>query len=201
MNLFQHSSGKRLAADLEWLNEPEEWFVENGEVCMTVPPASDFFIDPAGAAVKASAPFLHTRITGDFSITAQVHVEMKEQYDSGCLMVRANETTWAKVCFEYFEEQPSILSVVTRGHSDDCVSAPIHVTKPYLRLARVGCSFAFHYSQDGEKWKLVRYFGMDCPEEIQVGLVAQSPIGQGTQVTFSGVRLQQGLEGSILHVQ
>ncbi|CAI6016824.1 hypothetical protein PAECIP112173_00095 [Paenibacillus sp. JJ-100] len=201
MNLFEHSSGKRLSKDLEWLNEPEDWCIKNGEVCITVPPASDFFIDPAGAAVKESAPFLHTTITGDFSITTQVQVEMKEQYDSGCLMVRASNTIWSKVCFEYFEEQPSILSVVTRGHSDDCVSAPVNVTKPYLRIARTGHSFAFHYSQDGEKWKLVRYFRMECPEEVQVGVVAQSPIGEGTRVTFSNVRLQQGLEGSILQVE
>ena len=126
---------------------------------------------------------------------------LKEQYDSGCLMVRASDTIWAKVCFEYFEEQPSILSVVTRGYSDDCVSAPVHVTKPYLRIARTGHSFAFHYSQDGEKWKLVRYFRMECPEEVQVGVVAQSPIGEGTRVTFGNVRLQQGLEGSILQVE
>ncbi|MGO4530545.1 DUF1349 domain-containing protein [Paenibacillus sp. 2TAF8] len=200
MNLFEHSEGKRLSANLEWLNEPEEWSIDNGEVSITVPPASDFFIDPAGAAVNESAPFLHTKITGDFSIVAQVDVEMKEQYDSGCLMVRANGTTWAKVCFEYFEEQPSILSVVTRGDSDDCVSSPVHVTKPYLRLARAGRSFAFHYSENGEKWKLVRYFGMDCPQEIQVGIVAQSPIGQGTKVNFSSVQLQSGLNGSILQV-
>ncbi|MGE6575446.1 DUF1349 domain-containing protein [Paenibacillus xylanexedens] len=200
-NLFEQCSGQLLSANLGWLNEPADWSIEDGKVTITVSPISDFFIDPGGDPVKASASFLHTIIKGDFSIVTQVQVDMKEQYDSGCLMVMVDDTNWAKVCFEYFEEQPSILSVVTRGNSDDCVSAPVDVNKPYLRVARAGNSFAFHYSQDGEKWKLVRYFGLDCPEEIKVGIVAQSPIGQGTTVTFTDVQLQHGVTGSVRRVK
>lgn len=201
MNLFEQCSGQTLSSNLQWLNEPAEWFIQDGVVTITVPPVSDFFIDPAGAVVKASAPYLHTVIKGDFSIVARVEVDMREQYDSGCLMIMADDVHWAKVCFEFFEGQPSILSVVTRENSDDCVSSPVDVNRPYLRIARAGNSFAFHYSQDGEKWKLVRYFGMDCPDEIKVGIVAQSPVGQGSRSTFTEVQLQYGVDTDIRNVK
>jgi len=34
---------------------------------------------------------------------------------------------------------------------------------------------------------MVRYFYLDCSEKIKVGIVAQSPIGQGCNVKFEFV--------------
>ena len=68
-NLFEHCSGQTLSANLRWLNEPADWSIEDGKVTITVSPISDFFIDPGGEPVKDSAPFLHTIVKGDFSIT------------------------------------------------------------------------------------------------------------------------------------
>lgn len=200
MNLFEGCFEKALSSDLKWINEPQEWGFQDGRLVIEAPAGGDFFLDPGGSAPKNSAPFLYTNVSGDFRLTTQVSVDMKEQYDSGCLMIMAKEDYWAKVCFEFFEEEPSILSVVTRGTSDDCVSAPTGVSVPYLSIARAGNSFAFHYSKDGQRWKLVRYFGLDCPRDIQIGIVAQSPIGQGCQVIFESLELQHGVDGDIREV-
>lgn len=56
-NLFEHCSGQTLSANLGWLNEPTDWSIEDGKVTITVSPISDFFIDPGGEPVKASAHF------------------------------------------------------------------------------------------------------------------------------------------------
>ncbi|MDQ0114545.1 DUF1349 domain-containing protein [Paenibacillus harenae] len=198
MNLFEGCYEKTLSSNLHWINEPSHWtFQADGSLSVAAPAIADFFIDPSGETRKASAPYLYTLQKGDFSVVTRVGVEMKQQYDSGCLMIMADDRNWAKVCFEFFDDQPSILSVVTRNTSDDCVSSPVEVKQPYLRAARSGNCFAFHYSLDGEHWKLVRYFGMDCPEEIKVGVAAQAPISDGCQARFEQLAIAAASSGDI----
>ncbi|WP_138754511.1 DUF1349 domain-containing protein [Paenibacillus sinopodophylli] len=198
MNVFEDCSERALSSDLQWLNEPSHWgFNADHSLSISAPAIADFFIDPSGATYKDSAPYLYTLIKGDFSIVTRVNVEMKQLYDSGCLMLMADDRNWAKVCFEFFDNHPSILSVVTRNTSDDCVSSPLEVQQPYLRAARSGNCFAFHYSLDGQQWKLVRYFGMDFPEEIKVGVAAQAPISEGCQVRFQHLAITAGTIGDI----
>ncbi|GGH09545.1 DUF1349 domain-containing protein [Paenibacillus segetis] len=201
MNLFEGSYGKSLPSSFHWLNEPSNWtFQSDHSLSVAAPAIADFFNDPSGETNKASAPYLYTLLKGDFSVVTRVSVEMKQQYDSGCLMLMADDRTWAKVCFEFFDNFPSILSVVTRNTSDDCVSSQVEVQQPYLRAARSGNCFAFHYSLDGQHWILVRYFGMDCPEEIRVGVAAQAPISEGCQVWFEHFTIVTETTGDIRNV-
>jgi hypothetical protein len=53
-----------------------------------------------------------------------------------------------------------IVSVVTRGVSDDCNSQTVEGGEVWLRLARANGVFAFHASRDGERWELVRFFAL-----------------------------------------
>lgn len=46
-------------------------------------------------------------------------------------------------------------------------------------------------AEDGEDWRLIRYFGMKCPSGIVAGVVAQSPKGDGCQVHFDYLLLSQ----------
>ncbi|WP_239617986.1 DUF1349 domain-containing protein [Cohnella mopanensis] len=198
MNLFDNCHEKLLSSELNWLNEPNNWgFDANQSLAISAPANADFFIDPSGETIKSSAPFLYTIVPGDFTLTTRVGVDMKHQYDSGCLMVMSDDQHWAKLCYEFFGNKRSILSVVTNNTSDDCISGKVDSLKPYLRIARAGNCFAFHYSLDGEQWELVRYFGMDCTAELKVGIVAQSPIGEGCLVQFDYLHLIQSSNGDI----
>ena len=59
-------------------------------------------------------------------------------------------SSWAKLCFEYSpQREPMVVSVVTRGLSDDCNSFVVDGATVWLRIARVGSAFAFHASTDG----------------------------------------------------
>ncbi|WP_342417408.1 DUF1349 domain-containing protein [Paenibacillus sp. FSL R10-2782] len=198
MNVFERFSGKALPAEWSWMHEPAVWGTDDSNFLhVSAPPQADFFRDPSGAAIKSSAPFLHTTLEGDFTIWTRVRVDMKQPYDSGCLMIMADDAHWAKVCFEYFENTPSILSVVTRNTSDDCISGTMDVSNPYLRVARAGNCFAFHYSSDGQHWKLARYFGLEVPKELKVGVVAQSPVGEGCDVIFEALTVENHVSGDI----
>ena len=67
-----------------------------------------------------------------------------------------------------------VVSVVTRGVSDDCNSFVVDGTSVWLRIARIGGAFAFHASTDGVGWSFVRYFALATAGEPSVGFAAQS---------------------------
>src|SRR5207342_974724 len=100
---------------------------------------------------------------------------------------------WAKLCFEYSpQHQPMIVSVVTRGVSDDCNSVVIGGREVYLRIAHTPRTTAFHYSLDGRYWQLVRYFTLGELHNLQVGFSSQSPTGQKCTAVFSKIHYRAG---------
>lgn len=179
--------------DLNWLNEPEEWsFTGETGVAITAPPSSDFFCDPAYINVRHSAPFLYKEFQSDFQITTRTSVGMVSQYDSSCLMFRLDSENWAKLCFEFDGSSASIVSVVTKnGLSDDCNHFLVESSEVYLRIIKAGNVISMFFSQDDLHWKLVRYFGFELPQQFQLGIVAQSPIGAGTQAHFAYLDLAE----------
>lgn len=188
-NLFLQQAERPLT----WANEPPGWsYTDDGALLADAPAGADYYQDPAGKHIVSSAPFLHARAGTHFELTTRLAAKMKDKYDSGCLMVWADDRNWAKLCFEFNGRFPAIVSVVTKdGSSDDCNSERVEVEQPYLRVMRAGNCLSFFYSADGDDWELVRYFGMALPDECRVGVVAQSPQGNGCAVRFDYLALEE----------
>lgn len=183
------------------MNEPEIWsYTDQGGVLVEAKADTDFFQDPAGKHIRATAPFLSMPVPGDFEITTQLTVDMKNQYDSGCLMVMADDRNWCKICFEYDGKAPTIVSVVTRdGSSDDCNSVEVSVPNPYLRIRKVEGCISFFYSPDGEEWKLIRYFGMPIQGELRAWISCSVADWNGLYVSlFIRERYSSGLDRTFL---
>jgi len=110
-------------------------------------------------------------------------------------LVYVDTVHWAKLCFEYSpQNQPTVVSVVTRGSSDDCNSFEVAGDSVWLRVVRSGRAYAFHASTDGDWWRLVRYFALDgsasaasAASAARLGFEAQSPTGQGCTARFDDV--------------
>jgi regulation of enolase protein 1 (concanavalin A-like superfamily) len=120
-------------------------------------------------------------------------VEFASDYDAGVLFLYVRDDVWAKLCFEYSpQHRPMVVSVVTRGTSDDCNSVIIDKNEVYLRIFRSGPTFAYHYSTDGKVWHMVRYFTLGELGGLRAGFEAQSPTGKGCAVVFSEVSYRQG---------
>lgn len=162
-----------------------------GELTITAGPRCDWFRDPSSGGVEDGAPALLGPVTGDFSLSAVVRVRFAGTFDAGALAVRIDATRWAKLCFELSPQgQPMVVSVVTRERSDDANSFAVTDDRVWLRVARTGRSFAFHASTDGQWWHFVRHFtlgveGAPTPGTVAVGVVVQSPMGDGCTATFS----------------
>jgi regulation of enolase protein 1 (concanavalin A-like superfamily) len=177
-------------------NEEWPWRVDGGSVTVTAKPHSDFFVDPgggdAGVAAESQAnavAVLGDPPAGDFTFSARVSVDFRDTFDAGTLFLWADETHWAKLCFEFSPDRtPMVVSVVTRGVSDDANGFDVDGRAVWLRVARQAGVWAFHASVDGTRWSFVRAFSFgELSSPVRVGLEVQSPMGDGCDVAFSEV--------------
>lgn len=164
--------------------------MRDGGFELTAGSSTDWFIDPGTGEATMTAPALVAPTVGDFVLSARVEVDFASTFDAGALVLFSDERRWAKLAFEYSPDgEPMVVSVVTRGFSDDCNSTTAEDGPIYLRVARVGSAYAFHSSLDGQWWSFVRHFRLEEAELPEVGVEAQSPLGEGCTARFSEVRL------------
>lgn len=152
-------------------------------------PSTDLFVDPGTGHVEASAS-VRARVVEDraFQFEAYVQPALRSSFDAGALLVRCDENEWAKLCLEQATSgAPTAVSVVTRGLSDDANGWVLPGPRAWLRISRDGETFAFHISTDGSTWDLLRIFSLPAPGPVEIGLVAQSPTGDGCTVSFSAL--------------
>lgn len=154
---------------------------------------TDFFRDPASAHEIASAPFVYQEITGDFTITVRLEPEFHSNYDAGAILVMSGEDQWLKFAYELTDlGYPAIVSVVTRGRSDDCNGEPWHSGSVVYRMSRRGTAVGCYYGEDEASLKMHRLLTVpgDPAAPLKVGLTVQSPTGEGAQCGFSEIRLE-----------
>jgi uncharacterized protein len=169
--------------------------VSGGVLALTGGAKSDLFIDPAGE--EGARPDAG-RLSGlppdrDFTLAARVSVRFGEVFDAGVLLLYQSERRWAKLCYELSpQRRPTVVTVVTRGTSDDGNSFETAGAPIWLRITRSGRAWAFHASEDGALWRLVRYFTLGEASGARVGFLAQSPAGPGCTATFDSITYNQG---------
>ena len=174
-----------LPGELRWDVEPESWALDGDALAVTAGRVTDLFADPRGAAPKLNAPRLLARSDGDFVFGARVRVDFASTFDAGVLLLWHDPARWAKLCLERSPQSvATIVSVVTRGASDDANAFAVEGSEVWLRIARLGPAVAFHASLDGSIWQFVRHFELDAGE---VGFLAQAPTGPGCTATFDRV--------------
>ncbi|SFK01821.1 DUF1349 domain-containing protein [Cellulomonas sp. KH9] len=178
-------------------SEGSAWVVDEaaGTVRVTAPPRTDVFIDPRDGMSYDSPGVLNAPTLmgappiGDFQLAARVTVGFASTFDAGVLLLRVDDRHWGKLCFEYSPDGvPLIVSVVTRGVSDDANGFAVDGDQVWLRVSRIGAAYAYHASLDGTRWELVRHFTLEDPAgEVTVGFEGQSPTGDGCTVTFDRI--------------
>ena len=182
-----------------WINEGEVVLEEN-RIIMMAPALTDFFCGGETTSEEGilpeslcNAPYYYTEIDGDFVLKVKVSHEFRETYDSASVMVMHDMTNWAKCCYELtdFGTHAAVSVVTINGESDDANGCNIE-GQDYLWLivCRVGRAFSFHYSLDGEKFNMTRYFLMPETKTIKVGLLAQAPTGNGGKRIYENLSIE-----------
>ena len=180
--------------EFKWLNE-SAFVQKDNRIEIMAPAKTDFFlgnvdIDAEGFRPESccNAPFYYTEVGGDFVLKTRVSLDFKDTYDSAAILVMKDYTCWAKACLELTDfGTHAVVSVVTKGNSDDANGCNLDGNTVWLQMCRKGREFALHYSEDGEHFYMMRYFVLPVEQRVKVGLLAQAPVGCG------GVRVYEDL--------
>lgn len=190
--------------EFKWMNESK--LTKTGDrIVMYAPGHTDFFYGGATTNVEGelpanlcNAPYYYTEVTGDFVLRVKVSHAFRDTYDSASVMVMQDMDHWAKACFELTDfGTHAAVSVVTKGYSDDANGCNIEGNTAWLQVCRVGNSFAFHYSVDGETFYMTRFFILDCGNTVRVGLLAQAPTGSGGDRLYEHLKIENRTVGNI----
>ncbi len=172
---------------LEWLRPPAEWSADAARLHVSAPAQTDWFVDPISARAVRTAPVLvGPPPPGDFTLEARVVLDGDALFDAAGLFVYDGDDCWAKLAVEVTASGPTIVSVVTDGFSDDCNSTVLAQSSAWLRLACVGEAIAFHVSDGGGRWELVRVFRPPSATP-RIGFVCQAPTGAGCTGIFDAI--------------
>lgn len=181
-----------------WLNE-SRLTEQDGVLTIHAPAESDYFnghgvVAETGITPESlgNAPFYYIEITGDFVLRVRVRHSFQDCYDACAIMVYEDRNTWGKACYELTDfGTRAVVSVVTRTQSDDANGCNLDGDSVWLQVCRVGDSFAFHYSPDGERFDMMRFFYLPVGKTIKAGLVAQAPLGAGGDRHFDGLVIEE----------
>jgi regulation of enolase protein 1 (concanavalin A-like superfamily) len=169
------------------------WTLSDAALTGVAGPRTDLFVDPATGEATSNGPRLLTAPPpGDWQLRARVSVEFAETYDAGALVLWAGPERWVKLAFERSPQGAGmVVTVVTRGRSDDANGYTVDGDAVSLRLSHVNGAYACHSSLDGSTWDFVRHFWMDGldPAQARVGFEVQSPMGAGCRARFTDMAL------------
>jgi regulation of enolase protein 1 (concanavalin A-like superfamily) len=188
-----------LPGALEWQNTPRSWRIDKKNVLtISANAKTDWFVDPFDGAVANNAPILLFAPDPDYVLSARVTLKFASKWDAGALMLWGDDHHWAKLSFEFSpERKPTLVTVVTRGLSDDCNSTDLRGDSVYLRIAKSGRTYVFYFSLDAHNWQILRTFSLDTELPIRAGFEAQSPAGSGAVVMFSSITYDAHRIGNI----
>lgn len=188
---------KALPATLRWKNDPVGVnVIGDDSFSIRSAPHTDWFVDPKDSTWNLdNAPCaFFTPADDSFIMSAKVKVQFESMFDAGVIQLPLGENVWGKLCFEFSPQgKPMVVSVVTRGKSDDCNSTIINGNEVYLRVAVNREAIAFHYSTDNSFWHMVRYFTLGDHKGIRAGFSSQSPTGEGCNATFCEIKYYAGV--------
>ena len=177
--------------EFQWLNE-SEMTERDGVISILAPEHTDFFCNSGAEAEEGDA-------VPDSLWRVKVSHDFKQTYDSCSIMVFKDLTHWAKACFELTDfGTRAMVSVVTKGVSDDANGPNVDADAVWLQMCRKGDAFAFHYALDGEHFYMMRFFTLDAGKVAKVGLLAQAPTGEGVDRTPHGGQHPHGGVISVL---
>jgi regulation of enolase protein 1 (concanavalin A-like superfamily) len=174
---------------LTWENTPLNFSVENNSISIVAGPKTDMFRDPNVTYNTDNAPKLLFEADNDFVFSACIEHSFVSKWDGGAIVIKQDSLNWIKFCFEKdYTGAKRVVSVVTKGISDDCNSVEIKGNKVYYKVAKAGNVITLYYSVDNKNWFLIRHLQFDTTSKIRVGFLAQSPTGDKCAVKFSDIQ-------------
>jgi hypothetical protein len=173
---------------LTWENAPVNFSQSQNSITITAGPKTDMFRDPNVTYNTDNAPKLLFSPDADFVLTCSIHHTFSNKWDGGALVLKWDSLNWVKFCFEKdYTGAHRVVSVVTRGISDDCNSAEVKGEQVRYKIAKADNVITLYYAVNDGNWFLIRHFQVDLNKPVRLGFLAQSPTGNLCTVKFSDI--------------
>jgi uncharacterized protein len=159
-----------------WENKAKSFSVGENEIIIEAGEKTDMFRDPNVTYTTDNAPKLLFSADSNFVLSCAIEHEFVNKWDGGALVLKNDSLSWIKFCFEKdYTGAKRIVSVVTKGISDDCNSLEIGANRAFFKVAKAGKVIMLYGSEDGIKWFLIRHLQFEAKSGFRVGFMAQSP--------------------------
>lgn len=173
---------------LMWENKPKGYNINKSSIVIVSGEKTDMFRDPNVTYNTDNAPKLMFKADSNFILSAAVEHSFTSKWDGGALVLKLDSLNWVKCCFEKdYTGARRVVTVVTKGISDDCNSVKVNSNKVYFKIAKANNVITIYYSLTGAKWFLIRHFTFDAYNNLNVGFLSQSPTGKECKVKFSDI--------------
>ncbi|GAB1619891.1 DUF1349 domain-containing protein [Pseudomonas sp. NGC7] len=161
------------------------------ELTLRAAAGTDWFHHPAGEIKRTNVISTYREVHDQvFTLSTKVSVGFNSAFDAGAIFVQVDDDNWAKLAFELSGAgDPTVVSVVTRGTSDDADGPSIEGSSVWLRMHCDGHSLAMHFSVDGLYWRFLRWLSIPGLEQrpLKVGFGIQAPTGAGCSAKFDSL--------------
>jgi uncharacterized protein len=177
--------------NLYWENHAIDFSSTENSIFITAGAQTDMYRAPDNSYNINSAPQLLFNADDNFVLTASIEHGFNSKWDAGAIVIKSDSLNYVKYCFEKdYTGANRVVSVVTRGVSDDCNSVEVKSNRIFYKAAKSGNLVLLYYSEDGTKWYLVRASLMGFKGTVKAGFLAQSPTGEKNKVTFSNIKYE-----------
>jgi uncharacterized protein len=174
--------------ELFWENSPKSFSADGNQIVIVAGKETDMFRDPNVTYNTDNAPKLLFEADDNFVLTASIEHAFASKWDGGAIVIKQDSLNWIKFCFEKdYTGAKRVVSVVTKGISDDCNSVEVTDKKVYYKIAKAENVITLYCSANGVKWFLIRHLQFDTSRGFKVGFLAQSPTGDRCEVKFSDI--------------
>ncbi len=185
--------------DCVWLNEPQNWSLEDNALRVVTDSKTDFWRATHYGFTRDSGHLFGRPVNGDFTAQIKVQAKYEELYDQAGLMLRIDETRWVKAGIEISDGAAMLSSVLTDGKSDWAIAAyGQDASSFWIRATVAEGVLRLQVSADGKIWPLFRLAPFPRAAGYLVGPMCCTPERSGLEVAFSGFRVSAPL-GKDLH--
>jgi regulation of enolase protein 1 (concanavalin A-like superfamily) len=171
---------------LTWLNPPLSEMRTAEALTVRTRGATDFWQQTFYGFRRHSGHFLHRTVRGDFTAAVKFTGRYEALYDQAGLMLRVDETHWAKTGIEYTDGERHLSAVVTNEFSDWSVLPYRHDRDEVsIRVTRHGEAIRIQFADPGTgQWQMLRLAYLKPTAELEVGIMCCSPEREGFEVSF-----------------
>lgn len=170
-----------------WLNRPPHVAITQGRLVLRAAQGSDAWRTTSYGFVRDGAHALLSDLPDGWAVEVSFVADFDQLFDQAGIMVRIDETRWAKAGIEFSDGSLQASAVVTNGMSDWSVG-PVPEwsgSTVTVRVSRSGTALTFRIRTGDEPWRLLRLAPIDPSAVAYAGPYCCAPERQGLEVTFT----------------